>query len=84
MKGFKLALIAAAVFLTAACTDNPTAKRAAEAVGLTQVQTTGWRWFGCSEDDMFHTGFSAVNAQGRTVTGVVCNGWLKSATVRFD
>lgn len=72
-----------AAFL-AACSDADTARRAAESSGLTEVQTTGYRVFGCSDDDTFHTGFTAKNANGKHVSGVVCSGWFKGATVRFD
>lgn len=70
--------------LVASCTDDAAARRATGAMGLTDIEPTGYRWFGCSEDDLFHTGFKAKNASGETVTGVVCSGWLKGATVRFD
>lgn len=73
-----------ACLLLAACTDPETAKRAAENVGLTNVQAGGYSLFGCSDNDTFRTKFSATNAQGRAVSGVVCSGWLKSATVRFN
>jgi hypothetical protein len=40
--------------------------------------------FQCSEDDTFRTPFTAESSTGRQVTGVVCSGILKGATVRFD
>lgn len=40
--------------------------------------------FGCDEKDVFHTKFAATNANGKTVTGVVCGGWFKNNTVRFN
>lgn len=53
-------------------------------MGFTNIQYTGYKWFGCSEDDFFHTGFVAVNPQGMQVTGTVCSGVLfKNSTVRF-
>ena len=75
--------LALAIMLPA-CTDAETAKNAAENIGLTEVEVTGFRWFGCSEDDAFRTGFSGIRADGKYVTGVVCSGWFKGATVRFD
>lgn len=77
-------LIIAAALVLSACTDASTARRAVEAVGLTEVRTTGYRFWGCSQDETFRTGFEARNAQGRAVTGVVCSDWFKGATVRFD
>lgn len=67
-----------------ACSDAPTAVRAVENSGMTEARTTGYRFFGCDEKDTFHTGFVARNTKGQEVTGVVCSGWLKGATVRFD
>ena len=78
----KFALIA--LLMLVACTRDNTAIRAVEAQGMTDVHTTGYRVFGCSEDDDFHTGFEAKDSRGRKVTGVVCSGWLKGATVRID
>lgn len=76
-------ILIAALFL-AGCTSSDKAVRAVEAMGMTEVTTTGYRVFGCSEDDNFHTGFEATNAKGQRVTGVVCSGILKGATVRLD
>ncbi len=70
--------------ILAACADDVGAKRAAENLGLTNVETHGYAFLGCDEKDTFHTRFTAKNAQGKDVSGVVCGGWLKKATVRFD
>ncbi len=67
-----------------ACDDPATAKRAAEDMGLTNVETRGWAMFGCGKDDDFCTKFTATNPNGRRVSGVVGSGWLKGATVRFN
>lgn len=68
----------------AGCTDPSAATRAVEAQGLTDVETTGWRMFGCGRGDRYHTGFRATNIRGQQVTGVACGGLLKATTVRFD
>jgi len=68
----------------AGCTDADGAVRAVAAQGLSDVQTTGYRFLGCSEDDVFRTGFEATTAAGHRVSGVVCSGWFKGSTVRFD
>lgn len=78
-----LAMALACVAL-AACTDGAGAIRAAENAGLKDVVTEGYAMWGCGRDDSFRTRFSATNPQGRRVTGVVCSGWLKGSTVRFD
>ena len=67
-----------------ACTSSTETVRAVESLGLTEVKPTGYRFWGCGEDDSFHTGFEATNPQGKVVTGTVCSGWFKGATVRFD
>ncbi len=53
-------------------------------MGFTNIRTTGYKWFACSEDDWYHTGFIATNPQGMEVGGVVCSGFFfKNSTVRF-
>jgi hypothetical protein len=66
------------------CTDSSTAERALQNLGMTNIQTQGYSMWGCGEGDVFHTRFAARNPQGRVVTGVVCSGWFKGSTVRFD
>ena len=39
---------------------------------------------GCAKDDEFRTGFAATAPNGERVTGVVCSGWMKGATLRLD
>lgn len=64
------------------CTDAAASTRALTDEGYTEVEITGYDYFGCSKDDTFHTGFRAKNVKGVVVTGVVCCGILKSCTVR--
>lgn len=40
--------------------------------------------FGCSESDGFNFKFVGVNDKGTRVSGHVCSGVFKGATVRFD
>jgi len=51
--------------------------------GYTNVKITGYRFFGCG-DESFHDGFEATSPSGVKVTGVVCSGWFKGSTIRFD
>lgn len=67
-----------------ACTDPRGATRALEGLDLRGIELTGFRLWGCGQDDQYATGFRAKNAKGQVVTGVVCGGWLKGSTVRFD
>lgn len=81
----KFFAILAIGFACTACSDPNTARRALDNMGFTNVEITGWTPFaGCGENDTFVTRFSAKNINGKTVTGVVCSGVFKGATVRFD
>ena len=83
MKTF-LAILAVGLTCTA-CSDPKAAYRALDSMGFSEIETLGWTFFsGCGKDDSFATRFQAKNPNGKIVTGVVCNGWLKGATVRFD
>jgi hypothetical protein len=77
--------ILAILLLTAACTKPSDAEKALEDLGMTNIRTGGYAWFACSQDDFYHTSFTATNAQGRQITGTVCSGVLfKNSTVRFN
>ncbi len=69
--------------MLSACTSGDKAREVLAAQGFTNIQITGYKVFGCSEDDTFHTGFVAKAPNGTTVSGVVCSGFLKGSTVRF-
>lgn len=79
----KILLILAAVSLTA-CTSADEATRALNSAGYTNIQITGFKLFGCSEDDTFRTGFKATGKDGNPVEGTVCSAFLKGATIRTD
>lgn len=64
-------------------TDEATATRALSNEGLTNVTFTGYQPFACARGETNHTGFVATNTQGKRVSGVVCSGWLKAATIRW-
>ena len=77
-------LVVVALGCLAACTDPPTAHRALENMGMTDINVGGYAAWSCGRDDIYATKFVARNPQGRIVTGAVCSGWMKGATVRFD
>ena len=52
--------------------------------GFTNIETTGYSWFGCGRGDLWHTKFTATNQNGKEVSGVVCKGLLKGSTMRLD
>lgn len=80
-----IVMTALTMLLTATgCTKPDATRKTLEAQGYTQIEITGWKMFGCSEDDSHHTGFRARGANGQEVTGVACSGVLKGTTLRFD
>lgn len=82
----KLSLITATIacFMLAGCTDESATIRTLDNAGYTEIQTTGYSWFQCGDDDTFHTGFRAKNPAGKMVEGTVCCGaWSKGCTIRF-
>lgn len=83
----KLAILAAlaATTLLASCGVNPdSAKRALEAQGLTKVEIGGHAFWGCAKGENFSSNFTAIGANGKPVSGVICSGVFKGITVRYD
>lgn len=68
----------------AGCTSEINAKRILIDQGYTDIQFTGYRPFSCGDEYTFQTGFKAKNAIGRQVSGTVCSGWMKGASIKFD
>lgn len=82
MKHIALLVIVAGL---AACTQPNNAQSLLESQGYTDVRITGYNWFGCSDDDTYHTGFEAKSPTGKPISGTVCAGLIfKGATIRFD
>lgn len=52
--------------------------------GYTDVESTGYDVFCCSDKDTFSTGFQCKDKQGNTVKGCICSGVLKGITIRFE
>ena len=80
----KFILGAAALLAMTACTRPETSQEILEAHGYTDVDIGGYAVFGCSEDDTFRTQFEATSPSGQHVTGVVCDGVFKGATIRIQ
>jgi hypothetical protein len=80
---YLIAGLAACLILLTGCTDELRATETLRKSGFTEIRTTGFELWGCSDDDVFQTGFRAKNVQGQQVNGVVCCGLMKSCTVRF-
>lgn len=80
----RILLIALLALSLTACSNGNDAQKALEAQGFTDIETTGYSAFACSDDDFFSTGFVATNPQGKRVKGTVCSGLLfKNATIRW-
>lgn len=77
-------IVLVAALLLAACTSADEATRTLAGAGYRDIKITGYRFFGCSDNDSFHTGWEAKGQDGRAVSGVVCSGVLKGATIRVD
>lgn len=75
---------AAALATLGGCTDAGKAQRTLESAGYTNIKAGGYAVWGCGEDDDFHTKFKATNPAGKEVEGVVCSGWFKGGTIRFN
>ena len=77
-------VVFALIFILCGCTNNSGTKELLEIEGYKNIQTTGYRFFSCSKDDFYHTGFSATK-NNVTITGTVCEGLLfKGKTIRYD
>lgn len=80
----RIFLIAVMAVALSACSNSNDAVKALEAQGFTEIKTTGWSPFACSDDDTFSTGFEATNPQGKRVSGTVCSGLIiKGSTIRW-
>lgn len=82
----RLILAAALALALCSCDDPQGAERTARQMGFHDVQAHGYPWLfsGCADSDVWATKFTAVNADGMAVSGVVCRGWFKRSTVRLD
>lgn len=77
-----IALLVGLVFV--GCTSPKDTTNALTNAGFKDIEITGYNHFSCGSDDTFRTGFKAIGPTGNTVTGTVCSGWFKGATIRFD
>lgn len=59
-------------------------ERILRAEGCTDLVVGGWNWLaGCDTDDAFTNVFTCKK-NGQEVSGVVCSGWFKGFTVRYQ
>jgi len=81
----KILLLLTLLMAGCSCTNEPHhVNRILETQGYTNINQTGYSFWGCSEDDV-GTGFTATSISGQTVEGVVCCGaWSgKACTTRI-
>ena len=80
----RILVVALLVFL-AACEDRATATRVLEGMGMSNIEfvVRADAGFRCGEG-LYFTGFKATGPTGKPLSGVVCGGYLKNSTVRFD
>jgi hypothetical protein len=79
----RLSLIACIAM--SACTQPNHATHVLHQAGYKNVQITGYNWLACSEDDTYHTGFTATGPTGMAVSGTVCAGmFFNGSTIRLD
>jgi hypothetical protein len=79
-----LFFILVAIALVPGFTDNDRSMSILQKQGYTKIEMTGYKFFACSDDDLFVSGFKALSIAGKPIEGVVCSDWLKSATVRIN
>lgn len=84
MKYLKILAIILLVGCAGGCTSQDDATRALSSAGYKNIQITGYEIFGCDKNDDFHTGFTATGLDGKKLSGVVCSGVFKGATIRVD
>jgi hypothetical protein len=81
----KIILIAIIAVVSTSCTNKKGAEQALLDAGYHPIKVGGYAWFGCGEDDFYHTKFEAYNSDStRIVKGQVCQGLLKGKTIRID
>ncbi len=64
-------------------TDVDGTKNALRGMGLTPINVGGYTPYGCSQDDVYHTKFTARNLQGEIFTGVGCSAPFKGTNIKF-
>jgi len=72
-----------ALLLSACSVSDKQLEETLSNAGYTDVVNKGYQFLACGRDDSFSSGFTARNALGKPVSGVVCCGLLKGCTVRF-
>ena len=72
------------MFLFTGNVDSVKGVNALNAQGISNVTLTGYKFFGCASGEYYSTGFKGIGVNGKPVSGVICSGFLKGVTVRYD
>lgn len=83
----RLIILSLCAVLLTSCTQPDRTVNLLKQQGYTEIKTQPYNigtFFACSEDDQFRTPFTAKSPNGSLVSGVVCSGILKGATIRFN
>lgn len=77
-------LILFTIFMLAGCvTTQDEASDTLDKAGFTNIKVGDWSFTGCGNGDKHGREFTAANANGRQISGLVCCGNWKSCTIRF-
>ncbi len=76
-------VVVALLLLTGCSADPEKVKYFLEADGCSETIVGGWTLTGCSDKDAFKNSFSCIK-NGKSVNGVVCSGWFKGYTIRYQ
>lgn len=78
--------IAVLAALAMHCTDDEGAYKTLQSAGYSNIKIGGYSLWSCGKDDGASNTFTAMNPQGKVVSGVVCCGGplsFKGCTIRF-
>lgn len=70
-------------FSLSACAAPDASREALVSAGYTRISIGGPSLWGCDRNDVYSTEFTADNANGKRVSGVVCCGLLKFCTIKY-
>jgi len=57
--------------------------KALQSQGFKSIDVGGWALWGCSDSDATSKHFTAINANNKQVSGVICCGYFKRCTIRW-
>ncbi len=79
----KKMILIAAILATGCQVSQSDADKTFRAYGFTNVQLTGYSFFGCEEDNTFRSNFTATGPTGQPVSGAICCGWVFGCHLKF-